>query len=299
MMLVKDYFIPSTRYDGYSIHVKHKSNNPSTKPLLFLHGLSFAPDLNQPDSIHDGKSAADIMTDMGIDCYIVCALGYGKSGKPPNHTNDFLDWVGDIRDVMDWLNTPVDIMGCSGSAVSALMIAQKFPDKVGKLIIHGLPDTITKQNERYDIPNTHMVFDIDRMKYKRYKDIPEKYYEEVLPTKWYEAWEANIKSQMPFHIPLGTEIDRIKIKMGETCLNDYFIPEKITTDCLFISGIWDTVINRKQFYDIHKRLASTNKSFKLVPKCSHWGLIEKTRMNMINVMVNFLKNVKPEPDTIA
>ena len=287
-MTVNDYFIPSSKHIGYDIHVRHKFQNSVTKPLLFLHGLSFAPDLNQPDSVHDGKSAADIMAEMNIDCYVVCALGYGKSGKPPNHTNNFFDWMDDITDVMNWLDTPVDIMGCSGSAVSALAIAQRFPEKVSKLIIHGLPD-MTIDNNIYDFrPTTHMLFDFDRILYKRYKDIPEKFREEVLPSSWYTAWETNIRSQMPFDIPLGTEIDRVKIKLGEASLDEYFIPEQITSDCLFISGIWDSVINRKEFYDIHKRLASPNKLFKLVPKCSHWGLIEKTRMNMITVMVNFL-----------
>ena len=290
-ILVNDHWVESNRYPGSLIHVRRKRINEGSVPLIFLHGLSFAPDLNQPDSKHGGISAADILAQLGYDVYLVCALGYGLSGRPNGNTNDFQDWYHDIIDVMTWLSCDqIDLIGCSSSAISALMVAAKHPEKIRTLIIHGIPN-MTPDLTVYDPrPDTHWTFDISRIKHKRYRDIPDSERETVLPSSWYDDWESRIREQMPFDIPLGTEIDRVMIKLGEKKLSDYFDPSDVTSDCLFVTGEWDAVIDRKESYSIFKSLSSRRKKFRLAPRCSHWGLIETTRMNMIDIIHRFLSD---------
>ena len=290
-ILIDDHWIESSRYPGSNIHVRRKRISSGSIPLLFLHGLSFAPDLNQPDSKHDGVSAADILAQLGYDVYLVCALGYGLSSKPAGNINDFRDWYHDIVDVMSWIGKPkVALTGCSGRAVSALLVAANTPDRIRNLIIHGIPN-MTSDSGVYDPrPDTHWLFDLSRIRYKRYKDIPESLRAEILPESWYDDWEFRIRAQMPFEIPLGTEIDRVMIKLGEKRLCDHFDPQKVIADCLFVTGEWDTVIDRKESYDIFKSLASRRKKFRFASRCSHWGLIETTRMNMIDIIHRFISD---------
>ena len=281
--VIKEEFLIPSSLEGNNIHVIRKHCDGGF-PLLMLHGLSLPPQYNY-DMPFDGISAADIMARSGIDCYMISALGYGNSSKPQSQFNRFDDWYRDISDCVSRI--PIQgILGWSGSAVPAMMAARKFD--IPKLVIYGIPRFRPNKDATDPRPHSHRAFTFEGMKQRRYQDIPVDRYEEILPDRWFQEWEAAIQQVMPLDMPLGTEWDRAMIRKGELELKDFVVPSKIRSDSLFVTGMWDTDVDRNEFYDLFKSIGSEKKKFRLVDGGTHWMPMETGRNKIIKIITDFL-----------
>ena len=297
-IIEENFWVQCKRYPHLYINVRNKRKSDcDTTPLLMLHGTMLPPDLNY-DMKFDGLSATDLLVLAGINCYMVSAIGYGKSGMPPElltdepvegSCNTYQDWIEDLSDVIEHFKfSACNILAWSGSAIPTMAISVKYPTIVNKIIIYGIADHNPIQDDTPAM--TFKYFTHENMHRKRYQDIPNKKHEVIFPSHWFQEWMDCIDKHMPLKFPLGTVNDRTLIRTGKKKLSDYVRFSEVTCDTLFITGMWDTDVNLTEFYKIFKQLGSPVKRFRLIPNGSHWVIMETNRQKIIDMMVNFLNN---------
>lgn len=117
-------------------------NKKSGVPVVFIHGTASANDMWEKQYKILNKS--DFRT-IGIDL-----RGHGKSVHPGGTCTPDLH-MEDLKDTLEHLliNEPVVIIGHSFGAVLAMRFAEKYPDKVLKLLLVSLPPKVPQIWHRY------------------------------------------------------------------------------------------------------------------------------------------------------
>ena len=158
----KKVFIQS-RLDTLKLAIHHLSPQKiiHKQPILFIHGSSFPTELAFGFRM-EGYSWMDDLADYGYDVYGLDFLGYGSSDRYPEMSRPPGDNkpVGrahevylDIDKAVNYLITmsgsnQVNIIAHSWGGSVAALYAQKFPDKVNKLVLFS---TITANESTSDI----------------------------------------------------------------------------------------------------------------------------------------------------
>lgn len=103
------------------------------RPLVIAHGLY--------GSARNWNVISKRMSDRG-QVIAVDMRNHGESPWSDSHT--YLDLASDLADVIETLDTPVDVLGHSMGGKAAMMLALEYPDLLQKLIIADIaPVTYT------------------------------------------------------------------------------------------------------------------------------------------------------------
>ncbi len=264
-------------------------------PILFVHGSSMA---SQPtfDLQVDGRpysSAMDYFADQGYDCWSVDMEGYGRSDKDRDINCDISNGSDDLKAATNYITELTDhsafhLYGISSGALRAALFAERFPHRVGRLVLDAFVWTgegsPTLEERRKKLPQfkasnrrelnpamIQSVFDRDHPGTA----------EQTVITAFADAVCA-----LDDELPTGTYVDM--------CENLPLVdPEKITAPTLVLRGQWDGIAGMDDLLAFFARLPNPDKQFKVMPGISHASFQQKNYMLVYHCLLSFLEQPAP------
>lgn len=300
-----------SRLTGLNIAITHaKPSVPSNDyAVLFLHGASF------PSALAFGfrmsnYSWMDHLSEKGYDVYALDFLGYGQSdrypemhgvspdGKPLGRASDIYQDVDKaVAFILKKTNkSKVYLIGHSWGGSVAALYATKFPDKIAALVLFA---SVTQRNDTSAVEKNEVLYEmmtpeqrISAMKNltpdgKRCQLEPE------IEKTWGEAW---LQSD-----PVAKKFDEKNVRFPSGYAPDiedlihnrsYYDPADIKAPTLIIRGEWDQYPDNSDSEQLFKSIENAPyKKYVVIEKGTHVMHLEKSRYQLYDETVHFLKNV--------
>lgn len=291
------------------LHLRHDNIKTKT-PVLFIHGASFPSALSSGFRIN-GYSWMDDLAGAGYDVYGLDFLGYGNSNRykemylPPNENPPlgraeeiYLDIDNAVNFLIKKTGSPtVNIIAHSWGGSVAALYAQKFPDKINKLILYA---TIVSRNPQKPVE------EIIETEYPAYECMPPEkriqLMKELTPenetsnlendifTRWGNEWlnlsslfQQKLTDQVCF--PNGSSVDVNNLLSGKS----YFNPELILSPTLIIRGEWDKYPSFEDAQNLFQSLKNVKqKRYVVIERGTHVIHLEKNRFQLYDEVRLFL-----------
>jgi pimeloyl-ACP methyl ester carboxylesterase len=264
--------------------------------ILFVHGSSMASqptfDLHVPG--RSDSSAMDYFANQGFDTWCFDMEGYGRSDKTRDITYDIANGADDCAAASEYiLQTrncgPLLVYGISSGALRAAMFAERYPDRVKRLVLDAfvwtgegsptlaerkkkLPDYVKAGNRRpINRAFVQSIFD---------RDHPGTADQAVI-----DAFAEAICA-LDDSVPIGTYIDMCtKLPVVD--------PEKITVPTLVLRGQWDGIASFEDLIKFFEKLPNPDKQFAVMPGISHASIQQKNYDIVYHILLSFF--TQPEP----
>lgn len=263
--------------------------------IVFVHGSSMASqptfDLQVPG--RPDSSVMDWFAKRGFDCWCVDMEGYGRSGKDRPINCNISNGSDDLKAATDYImeNTAVSsvhMYGISSGALRAGLFAERYPDRVARLVLDAFVWTgegsPTLENRKKKLPefkaNLRRPIDLDFVRSIFSRDHPGCAEDSVI-----EAFAEAITA-LDDSIPNGTYVDMCE----DLPLVD---PAKITASCLITRGQWDGIAGVDDLLEFFKRLPNPDKQFKFMAGISHASFQQKNYLMVYHMILSFF--TQPDP----
>jgi pimeloyl-ACP methyl ester carboxylesterase/heme-degrading monooxygenase HmoA len=294
---------------GQQIAITHKAPPlPSNDyAVLFLHGASFPAALAFGFPMNN-YSWIDNLVENGYDVYALDFLGYGHSdryremeangstGKPVGNA---LAVYKDVDKAIDLIiqrtgKTKVYVIGHSWGGSVAALYAEKFPNKVARLVLFA---AITQRKDSSVIENIEHSYEImtPDHRIKAMKDLTptEKacQLEPEIFTTWGAVWLQSdmLAAKFPsggIRFPSGPLQDVEDMLHNNT----YYHPASIKVPVLVIRGEWDSYPNNADAEELFTSLENAPyKKYVVIEKGTHVMHLEKSRYQLYDETLRFLK----------
>lgn len=279
----KEYLIKTD--SGIEIYTVHKrlegpGKDKAGRPVLLIHGVGVGYAYFDVE-IRD-YSMMDYLAQAGLDVFAVDQRGYGKSTCPDGTTVRSDSSADDMKSVIDFIrdhtgSEKVDLVGHSWGGIVAVVIAGKYRDAIGKVVLIGMPyKTVKTDFQRI------LDFVIDKAKAG----------EQYIPNELHETVEQELysfeKDAVDFYhevsvnsystIPSGPFLD-----MELYTYSDY-IPE-IAVPTLLITGAEDEVIIHDDVLQCLNDLGAVKKDLLFLGNAWHLTFFEKEAHSRQNTAV--------------
>jgi pimeloyl-ACP methyl ester carboxylesterase len=130
------------------LHIERLGKDkPST--ILFLHGIAGS-------TASWGKEFQSLASHHNV--IFVDALGFGESHKPANISYSMEDHMDALSSVMEQIDTEqITVIGHSMGSILALGLVQRYPNRVGRLVLISLP-LFQNENDAIDVISASSTF---------------------------------------------------------------------------------------------------------------------------------------------
>ena len=138
------HLVESTDLPGLALHVRARGDDPARRPVLFVHGATFASRLY--DIPHPGASWMAAVANAGFAAYALDIRGYGRSRMPTLPDAPFAraaEALRDIADVATWIRARhggarLHLVGGSwGSITGAMYAGGPGREDVDRLVLYA------------------------------------------------------------------------------------------------------------------------------------------------------------------
>lgn len=280
----------------------------SDYPVLFLHGSSF-PSLLSFGFEMSNTSWMKNLSENGYDVYALDFLGYGNSDRYPEMKKPSDKIVGraaevslDVEKAINFIlketgKNKIYLIGHSWGGSVAALSASKLKDKVEKLVLFA---AITVRNENSESEKINRSFE-EMTPIQRINAMisltpqgKECQLEPEIFENWGEIWKKSdpliADSKNPaVRFPSGPSVDIEDLLHN----NSYYDPKKITAKTLIIRGEWDQYPNNNDAENLFISLENAaSKKYIVIEKGTHVMHLEKSRNELYNETLHFLKDVK-------
>lgn len=270
---------------GIEIYTVHKrSEGPGKdkagRPVLLIHGVGVGYAYFDVE-IRD-YSMMDYLAQAGLDVFAVDQRGYGKSTCPDGTTVRADSSADDMKSVIDFIrdhtgSEKVDLVGHSWGGIVAVVIAGKYRDAIGKVVLIGMPYKTVKTDFQGILD-----FVIDKAKAG----------EQYIPNELHETVEQELysfeKDAVDFYHKAATESYPMIPTGPFLDMEDYeysrYIP-KITVPTLLITGEADEVIELVDSIQCLHDLGAVEKDLMFIGNSWHLVFFEKEAHSRQNIAV--------------
>jgi pimeloyl-ACP methyl ester carboxylesterase len=274
---------------------KCETSAPFLGTILFIHGSSMASqptfDLtvpNRPDS-----SVMDWFAQRGFDTWCCDMEGYGRSTKSRLINCDIANGVDDLEVVSEYImksSGAKDLMlyGISSGSLRAASFAEKFPERVNKLVLDAfvwtgegsptleqrkknLPKFIAANRRPIDRPFVFSVFERD--------------HPDTADQNTINAFADAILA-LDDSMPTGTYVDM--------CSRLPLVnPQKITNSTLILRGEFDGIASMEDLINFFQLLPNPDKQFIVMPGISHASFQQKNYLSVYHYLYSFYTQPTP------
>jgi len=295
---VEKYKIPSSLGGDKYICMTIKTTNDYKNPVFTLSGRTIPMEYVNDFKIDGEYSYIDMMALNGLTIIYIDFIGFNHSSDyDPDQDEPKINYNDVYRDVMDsikWLKENKNIgkftiYGYSATTVPALMVADRHPDIIEKIMANSMAKHTPTAITTFKGEKKYMV-DFERWKNRRVKDIPPERLEEILPQKWLDD-NINFILESKFlekEQHTGMDYSRHMIITGQKKLEDYFAWENISQPILFTSGEWDRDCDIHMLKGYLDKCSSKVKKVIIIEDGTHWICVETKRYRLVNLLCNFV-----------
>ena len=298
--MIESYHRIESSLSGKYISAYTATKNDYKNIMVCLGGRSI-PNICYSDMKLDGIGLTDLITDAGITEVSFDYIGYGLSSKYDDDVEygcTYEDAYRDTLDVIKWAMKlhkveKVSLYAISATSIPALMVAERHPELLDRIIIHSIASHNPKAYVPDVIPKTFKI-NYENYRKRRVKDIPLDKREEISPERWLLELDKVIEkldSEGLLDIPNGLEYDKASVIRGDKQLSDFFKWENITVPICITTGEWDKDCDIDLLREYYNQCSSEIKEFILIPEASHWVKYEKNRHKLVEIMRTFARKV--------
>lgn len=283
-------------------------NTSNDYPVLFLHGSSFPSALSFGFEMNN-TSWMKNLSENGFDVYALDFLGYGNSDRYPEMKKSSNKIVGraaeaalDVEKAVDFIlkqtgKNKIYLIGHSWGGSVAALSASVMQDKVEKLVLFA---AITARNENFEYEKINTAFEemTPAQRINAMKNLTPLGKECRLEPEIFENWGESWKKSDPLitdsknaavRFPSGPSMDVEDLLHN----NSYYDPKKITAKTMVIRGEWDQYPNNNDAENLFISLENAaSKKYVVIEKGTHVIHLEKSRNELYNETLHFLKDVK-------
>ena len=282
-------------------------------PVLMLHGASF------PSTLAFGfrmgnYSWMDNLAENGYDVYALDLLGYGNSDRYPEMdvpaaastrtaestpVGRAVDVYKDVDKAVDLIirrtgQQKVYLVGHSWGGTVAALYAERFPEKVSKLVLFS---AITPRRDSSDLEATSGAYDTvtPAKRVAEFKALTPAgetcSLEPEVFTSWGDSWLRSDKLALKYHsnsvrFPSGAAWDENDLLLDKP----YYDPAAIQVPVLLIRGEWDQYPNSQDYEGLFAKLKNAPyKKYVVLEKGTHVIHLEKNRYELYDETLHFLR----------
>ncbi|MGN7811106.1 alpha/beta fold hydrolase [Flavobacterium sp. 22076] len=277
-------------------------------PVLFLHGSSFPAELSFGFKMNN-SSWMQNLSENGYNVYALDFLGYGNSDRYPEMKSPSNKIVGraaevslDVEKAVDFIlketgKSKIYLIGHSWGGSVAALYASKIPDNVEKLVLFA---AITARNENTEFEKISNSFEemTPQQRISAMKSLTPVNSECQLEPEIFESWGEIWKKSDP--LTLKSENVTVRFPSGPSAdvqdllhNNSYYDPKKITVKTMIIRGEWDKYPDNNDAEGLFVSLENAaSKKYVVIQKGTHVMHLEKSRNDLYNETLSFLKDNK-------
>lgn len=271
------------RADGHPLTVWSKRPPvPARGAVLLLHGRTWSArpnfDLQLP-----GKpvSLMDALVSRGYAVYAVDQRGYG--GTPRDATG----WLTpdraerDVAIVLDWVaareSRPLRprvpaLLGYSRGAMTAMLVAQRHPEKVDAVILYGFPYDVTSQRAATGEPAAP----------PRVRTTPAAAGEDFITP------QATLPGLKEAYVRSALANDSVRVDWRQENQFNVLEPRALRSPTLLLSGERDPYANAANLAAFFPRIGAADRWWVILPGVDHVAHLE-AQDAFVNVVVSFLE----------
>ncbi|MFB6457136.1 alpha/beta fold hydrolase [Chitinophaga sp. Hz27] len=290
------------------LHMPAKTKVGNT-PILFIHGASFPSALSFGFQM-SGCSWMDHLSDHNYESYALDFLGYGDADRYPEMSHDKGLPTGrstsvylDINKAIDYIlqqaqQRQVILIAHSWGASVAALYAEKFPEKIEKLVLFA-PITPSDDKATPIIPDRPYDSLTPDQRVQAMVDLtPANESNQLEPElfhQWKEDWlQSDITTEKingnVIHFPSGPLHDIADLRLGKS----FFNAANIHVPTLIIRGEWDAWPNNNDALQLlHSLPGNISKQYIVIPKGTHVMHLEKCRHQLYTSTLQFIAATPP------
>jgi pimeloyl-ACP methyl ester carboxylesterase/heme-degrading monooxygenase HmoA len=298
-----------SHYNNLNLAITYKSSvsHSNEYPVLLLHGSTFSSLLSFGFKMNN-YSWMDDLSINGYDVFALDFLGYGNSDryiemeaniKKGKAIGSAVEVYLDVDKAVDEIikrsgKSKVYLIGHSWGGSVAALYAEKFPDKIEKLILFA---AIT---ERKDLNNFDPIKDsyetlIPLQRITAMKNLTPVDKECRLEPEIFSLWGNEWLDSDPIaqkykyqsvRFPSGPSQDINNLLSNKP----YYNPKNLKIQVLVIRGEWDEYPNNSDAENLFRNLENTPyKKYVVIEKGTHVMHLEKSRFRLYDEVRNFIK----------
>jgi alpha-beta hydrolase superfamily lysophospholipase len=271
------------RADGHPLTVWSKRPpTPARGAVLLLHGRTWSArpnfDLQLP-----GKpvSLMDALVSRGYAVYALDQRGYGGTPRDASGwlTPDRAD--RDVAAVLDWVATResrplrprlLALLGYSRGAMTAMLAAQRHPDKMDAVILYGFP---------YDVASAHVAA-ADPATPPRVRTTA------VAAGEDFISPQATVPGLKEAYVRAALAADSVRVDWRQENEYDALDPRALRSPTLLLSGERDPYANAANLSAFFPRIATADRWWVVLPGVDHVAHLE-AQDAFVNAVVDFLE----------
>ncbi len=299
----------NSRIKGKMLNITYQKpkSNRLHKAVLFIHGASFPSALASGFRMNE-ISWADQLSEAGYDVFALDFLGYGKSDRYDYMSNKGVEFANNSggRDIIQDIDIAVDfilkklqinriqLIGHSWGATVSGYYATIHSEKINKLILFA-PFIQRTGPTSWSKPTTLYTDKTPKQRVQEFTNqIPkgeQMTLEQEIFTTWKIAWQksdttAAKRNPTSVRYPSAWQKDLYDCWNGKC----FFDPSKLKNSTLLIRGEWDTVLNEEEANKAFEKIKNVPfKKYVVIKKSTHVLHLEKSRSQLYNETLNFLK----------
>ncbi|MEO8061498.1 MAG: alpha/beta fold hydrolase [Pseudomonadota bacterium] len=266
--------------DGHTLALWEKRARHAQGVVLLVHGRTWSSlpnfDLKSPG---ENRSVMDAFARAGFTAYALDLRGQGRSPRDPSGWLTPQRAANDVSAALDWIaheNAPlagkITLLGYSRGAQVAVLVAQRHPAHLATLVLFGFPPGVRisapADGGPPREPNTAKAAASDFI-------TPGAAAQPVI-----DAYVAQALASDPVRVDWRDEQQFA------------FEPQKIVVPTLMIYGVNDPFRNAAAG-EFFAALATTDRSFSVLPNSDHAAHVEDTGRAWIHAIVEFVRQPRP------
>ena len=270
--------------DGHPLTVWNKRPATARRAVLLIHGRRWSSLPNydlQPPREH--RSVMDALAAQGFAVY---ALDMRGNGATPRDSTGWLTpnrAAADVAVVLDWITRrehpgsgapsvrPV-LVGYSRGSETALLTAQRYPDKLSGLVLYGFP---------FDIDSVRPV-NSDPPRPPRLRNTPED-----AAANFITPGAASQAIRDAF-VAAALAADPVSVDWGRMQEFNALDPRAVHVPTLVLDGARDPYAAGTSHARLFTRLGTEDRTWVVLPHGDHVAHIENTHTEFVRVIARFL-----------
>jgi pimeloyl-ACP methyl ester carboxylesterase/heme-degrading monooxygenase HmoA len=275
-------------------------------PVLFIHGSSFPSELSFGFKM-EGQSWLDFMSAHNYDAYAIDLLGYGFADRYPQMATEPLKGNPpgraqtaylDVNKAVDYILTEtgqrkVILIGHSWGASVAALYAEKYPEKVEKLVLFAPLVARDEKGKEDEVKTSFESLTPDERVSSMQDLTPAGLMTRLEPslfTQWKNEWlqsdeKAVKKDRTKVYFPSGPSKDIEDLKHSKR----YYHPSLVKAPVMVVRGEWDNFPNDEDALNLIGSFKnSSQKKYVIIGRGTHVLHLEKSRHRLYEEVNNFI-----------
>jgi pimeloyl-ACP methyl ester carboxylesterase len=313
--IVSQDFKVTAQDAGIELLVRNRSlgrtkSMPARRVVLFVHGATYpASSTFAADLPGAGADWMSIVASRGFDVYSLDIRGYGGSTRPPAMSQPpeanppfagTREAVRDISAAVEFIRgrggvAKLMLIGWSWGTTTTAAYAAEHPESVDKLVLVS-PVWLGVNPPQYS--GAYRTSTYESARAFAIAGMPKERVEEISPRSSFDAWWGATQATDPE----GAKRSPPVVRSPNGVMQDFhdawaagkptYDPEKIRAPTLLIVGEWDSITPPAMAQGLFGKLVNArDRRLVLLSESTHFLIIEKHRMRLIQEVQNFLDEV--------